>query len=166
MDPVPQLYTDGASAWVRYLDEGQKSSDLAESIRKCNEALGKAPKDHPQRNEILLVLIFALLEQNLDQPSLEKIEKHFNELAKWSEMETGRKVDARAIAARLASRYHELYNQSEKPSDSDFQRCLSGYTRVRDYSDKLEDWMDANLKMAALHHSFQLVRKSVRDSHG
>jgi tetratricopeptide (TPR) repeat protein len=146
VDPVPQLYAEGAAAWMRYLDEGHKPSDLAETIEKSNEALDAAQDDHPQRNDILLMLSFAMLEQNLDQASLETIEKHFSELEGWKDLG---KADACAIAARLASGYHESYNQA--PSDSDFERCLSSYTRVRKYSDKLEDRTEANLKIAALH---------------
>jgi hypothetical protein len=62
------------------------------------------------------MLIFALLEQNLDHSSLEKIENHFRELEGWSDLG---KADAHAIAARMASGYHELYNRA--PSDSSFR---------------------------------------------
>ncbi|KAJ2934200.1 hypothetical protein H1R20_g2938, partial [Candolleomyces eurysporus] len=148
-DPVDQLYREGAAAWVRYLDNGQKQADLAETIGKCDEALDAAQKEHPQRNDILLMLVFALLEQNLDQPSLEKIEACFSELEGWNDLEKARKADAHAIAAKLAAEYHGLYNKA--PSDSDLERCLSSYTRVRKYSDKPEDRTSANLVIVSLY---------------
>jgi tetratricopeptide (TPR) repeat protein len=143
-----QLYMEGALAWNRFVDKGRSSSDLTEAIKKCHEALSMdaAQNEHTQRNEILLMLIFALLEQSLDQASLEEIENHFSELEGWSDLE---KADAHAIAARLASGYHELHNQA--PSDSSLQRCLSSYTRARKYSDKLEHWAEVTSKMAALY---------------
>jgi tetratricopeptide (TPR) repeat protein len=153
MDPAPvdasRLYEVSVAAWSRYLDKGNKPSDLAETIQKATEALDAAGRDHPQRNDILLILIFALLEQNLDQSSLERIEQYFSELEGWKEMENDRKADARAIADKLATQYLESYNRA--PSDADFDRCLSNYTRARKYSDKFEDRTNANLKIATLH---------------
>ncbi|RXW14532.1 hypothetical protein EST38_g11320 [Candolleomyces aberdarensis] len=159
-DPASQLYREGAAAWARYLDDGQKGPDLAETIKKCNEALDAAQKEHPQRNDILLMLVFALLERNLDQPSLEKIEACFSELEGWNDLEKARKADAHAIAAKLAAKYHGLYNQA--PSDSDLERCLSSYTRVRKYSDKPEDGMAANLVIVSLYRQGGQPEKAMR----
>ncbi|KAJ2915421.1 hypothetical protein MD484_g5000, partial [Candolleomyces efflorescens] len=154
MDRAPmdaaQLHQEGTSAWLRYIDNGHHSSDLAETIEKCNEALlmHAAEKKHhdTQRNQTLLTLIFALLEQNLDRPLVEKIEGHFSELEGWSDLE---KVHAHAIAGRLASGYHELYNRA--PSDASLQHCLSLYTKAIKYSETIKDWTELNLKMAALY---------------
>jgi tetratricopeptide (TPR) repeat protein len=145
---VDQLYADGAAAWKRYVEEGRKLSDLNEAIEKCNTALSEvtAQETHTLRNVTSRLLIFALLEQKLDQSSLENIETHFSKLEGWGEL---RKVDARAIAERLASRYHELYQQTQTPSD--FQRCLSSYNRADKYSDTLQHRAEVNLKMVDLY---------------
>ncbi|KAJ2915405.1 hypothetical protein MD484_g4999, partial [Candolleomyces efflorescens] len=142
-----KLYEMGALAWVRYTERGRNLADLSETIQKVNEALEAAGMDHPQRNDILLILIFALLEQRLDQSSLERIEAYFGELEGWTDLGND---DARAIAERVAI-YYQSCNQA--PSDSDLDRCLSYYTKVRKYSDKPEDWANANLKIATLHQN-------------
>jgi tetratricopeptide (TPR) repeat protein len=144
-----ELFVDGIRAWNGYRHGGYNPpvGALVEAIEYYNRALESAPQGHHFRKAVLLALIFALLEQDNDRQSLEKIEEYFVEIEGWSGLET---PCAHAVASKLGAAYENLHRDKQVPSRLDFESSLANYIKARGYSRTVDDQVVSESEIISL----------------
>ncbi|KAF5329200.1 hypothetical protein D9611_013201 [Ephemerocybe angulata] len=152
-EAVEEAHRKGAAAWYLYQSADIKDAKpelLTEAIDFYNQALTRAPSEHPLRPRVLIDLIFALLEEKSPSSQvLSLIQLHFAEVI-GTIPPTLERGQGFAITDALGAHYERLYKVSSDPND--FEHCVDNYTEAaRAYAPGPEEQIKKFLKAAELH---------------